>query len=113
MEQERAYLYRGNISSAEIFYQKQDNRYSWFEEVKLFGLRLVKEGFYFSNGLYVGGEIKHEKKYATGRKVYWKPYIEFYMVNGDVYQKFFETKQELDRFWQRNSGKNWILLCKN
>lgn len=75
-----------------------------------------KEGYYrfFYDEYTTINEIEKNNNhlYCENENVYHKPYISIKMSNGDVFEKIFETKEELYIFMECEELKNvvWIKL---
>lgn len=73
-------------------YRYQPYKKTWFST--------QKEGFVkrlLSSKFYTFDEIDKERYVIKDNKVYWKPFLELTMSNGEVVSKYFETAEELEK----------------
>lgn len=93
------------------------NFYTYREAIKLFGITLKKEGYYWvfsiCGDIYTPiEEIEKDGYCIKNRQVYYKPYISISMSDGKVYRKHFESEHELLNFMESPlmDDINWIKL---
>lgn len=87
-----------------------NSKYDWFEyQKKTFWNKEQKEGFYYwpdwDKRTYITEEeiLKNNKDvFCEDKIIYYKPFLEFKMNNGEYFTRFFETESELNEFLNRD-----------
>jgi hypothetical protein len=85
------------IVTIEIFLKREYRfDYEYRRELRLFGYIVRKP--YFAHKSSLMGDIPLLKLIIDGEKLYYKPYIEIRMANGDSIIQPFSSKDALDKF---------------
>lgn len=106
----------GQICSVTSYMNLYCKYYTYKEEKKLLFFTIRKEGFYWRMALHGHEYMTVEQIEKSGqfvcrdKKVFYKPHLEIQMSSGNVYEKYFETVQELKDFMESDIMKEvkWI-----
>lgn len=104
------------ICSVTVFINSRCLHYTYKESRKFLFFTLTKEGYYYLFDLggptYVTVESieKSGELICRDKKVFYKPHLEMKMSDGSVYEKFFETEDELRSFLNTDTmkGIKWV-----
>lgn len=109
-------LNAGQICSVKSYTNSYCRYYVYKESKKFLFFTIRKEGFYYTMTLHGHEYTTVEEIEKSGqfvcrdKKVFYKPHLEIKMSNGEVYEKYFETEQELKDFMESDIMKEvkWI-----
>jgi len=112
-----ALINKSKIALIELFKSEIDEDYFYKYEVKIFGIRFVKEGFYYKhilgNNHYIGESINDEYSVTIDNKAYTKARIKFHLDNGKYLQKYYETDEDAQKAFNSIEANNHRLVNYN
>ncbi len=104
------------ITSIEVFINKLNYWYEYYDEVKFLGLTIIKGGYrhcptHLNDSIYTKEQIEKDgENFCKDKEVFYYPHIIIKTSDGVKHEKFFKTKEELIKYINSNELKinNWL-----
>jgi hypothetical protein len=87
------------IAKIGIYKEQLTTKYSYKEEVSIFGITIIKGGWYYNEEEFEGEEMPENLKIVNG-KLYEKAEVQLTLTNGNIETVCFDTNIEAQEYYE-------------